>query len=72
MKKGVHIMIASLLVVLVGCESKGSEVSELPEVNDENCLHENMKKMTPGETRNEFASLCLRRFNFKPSERKEW
>jgi len=73
-KKAVTIATALLLLSLAGCESRESEVSEkqLPEVNDENCLPENIAKVTPDNAREQFASLCLRRSNFKPSEKKEW
>ena len=63
-----------LLILLSGCESKESEVSEkqLPEVNDQNCLPERIAKVTPDDAREQFASLCLRRSTFKPSEKKGW
>jgi len=73
-KKAVTIAIVLLLTSLAGCEAKESETSEkpLPEVNDENCLPENVAKVAPDDAREQFSSLCLRRSNFKPSEKKEW
>lgn len=74
MKKPATIAIAILLIALAGCDSKAPEVKEkpLPEVNDQNCLPENIAKVTPEDAREQFASLCLRRGTFKPSEKKEW
>lgn len=74
MKKTVAIAMVMLLTTLAGCESKEPEVDEqpLPEVNDQNCLPENIAKVIPDDVRERFASLCLRRSSFKPSEIKEW
>jgi entry exclusion lipoprotein TrbK len=58
MKKPATIAMVLLLTSLAGCESKESEVSEkpLPEVNDENCLPENVAKVTPDDAREQFVS----------------
>ena len=74
MKKPATIAIVMLLIVLAGFDSKAPEVKEkpLPEVNNQNCLPENIAKVTPDDAREQFASLCLHRGSFKPSEKKEW
>ena len=50
------------------CETK----KQLPAVNDENCKTENLKKIEDKETRQQLASLCIRRGTFKPSPKREW
>lgn len=46
-------------IVMAGCESE--EETEIPEVNDENCLLENIKKLPNKSTRQELAGECSRR-----------
>lgn len=74
MRKSVYVAVVLLLALLAGCDPKASEVDDpqLPEVNDENCLPENIAKITPSDAREQFRSMCFRRGSFKPSEQKEW
>ena len=74
MKITTIIAMVMLYTTLAGCESKESKLDEkpLPEVNDQNCLPDNIAKLTPDNAREQFASLCLRRSSFNASEKKEW
>jgi entry exclusion lipoprotein TrbK len=44
----------------------------IPEVNDENCMTENIKKIEDKEAREAFAGLCIRRGSFVASPKKAW
>lgn len=59
-----------VMLTLSGCDSPAPEVA-LPEVNDENCKHENIVKLDKS-VQKEFSSLCLRRGDFVPSKPKTW
>ncbi len=66
-----RLFLVSILAFLTGCWE-----SDMPEVNEQNCLMENIKKLDE-EIKQEFASKCLRRVNtrageFKESPQKEW
>ena len=59
------------LVWLTAC-SPNETKKQLPVVNDENCKTENLKKIEDKETRQELASLCIRRGTSKASPKREW
>ena len=72
-----YMAIATVLVALIyGCSN--DEATSTPaqtktlEVNDENCLQENIKKIENKQAREEFAGLCIRRGSFVPSPKKSW
>lgn len=52
----IQIALAVAALCLFGCNKK-----PLPEVNNENCTIENIKKIKDKESRQEFSSLCFRR-----------
>jgi entry exclusion lipoprotein TrbK len=57
---------------LVGCSDE-TENYTMPEVNNENCRHENVAKLEPTDLREKFASLCLKRNKLRPTENpKSW
>ena len=59
-------------ILISGC-SEGPVEIILPEVNDENCRHENVMKIEQEELRQRFASMCLRRNPFQFTEKpKKW
>lgn len=57
------------LAATVACSPK-PELQTMPELNDENCIHENIQKLTDKAMQQEFAGKCLRRGSFTPSPRK--
>lgn len=60
------------LLGLAACSEQPEEFT-MPEVNNENCRHENVMKMEPKELRQKFASLCLRRNAIQSSDKpKTW
>ncbi len=59
------------IVALSGCSDEPKQFT-MPEVNNENCKHENVMKMEPDSLRQKFASLCLRRNSYKPGDKKTW
>jgi entry exclusion lipoprotein TrbK len=63
---------AALAFGLVTACSPNEPKKQLPAVNDENCKTENLKKIQDKETREELASLCIRRRTVKPSPKREW
>lgn len=71
--KALSLVSAALVVALVaGCDNKQATVP-MPEVNDENCKHENIVKIENKGVQQAFSSLCLRRGGeFKPSPKREW
>ncbi len=71
--KSLSLVSAALVVVLVAsCDNKPATAS-MPEVNDENCKHENIAKIENKGVQQSFSSLCLRRGGeFKPSPKREW
>jgi entry exclusion lipoprotein TrbK len=62
---------ALALVWMTAC-SPSETKKELPAVNDVNCKTANLKRMEDKETRQEFASLCIRRGTFKAGPKREW
>jgi entry exclusion lipoprotein TrbK len=50
------LLLAFLFIGLAGCGK-----SELPEVNDENCKRDNIKKIKDDELRKKFATDCFYR-----------
>lgn len=62
--------IVVLLLSVISMATMASD-GELPEVNEENCKHENIKQL-PEHIQLEFSALCLRRGEFVPSEPKAW
>jgi entry exclusion lipoprotein TrbK len=62
------------LLMIAGCESNVSdaEVSQIPEANGGNCLPEKVAELRTQDQRERMSSLCLRRSNFKASERRQW
>jgi entry exclusion lipoprotein TrbK len=71
-----NLALAILLGILISACSKETpstpKTSVLPEVNDENCKTENIKKIENKEVREKFADLCIRGNIFKPSPKKSW
>lgn len=67
------VITALATTLLAGCDSRKESVVEksVPAVNDENCMPENIAKIDEA-IREKFASACLRRGSFQPSERKAW
>lgn len=65
-------VLATLIAALFGGCSPESSKKEMPIVNDENCKTENIAKIEDKTIREQFASMCFRRSNFKPSPKKEW
>ena len=63
---------AVLALVLVTACSPNETKKPLPAVNDENCKAENLKRMEDKETRQELASLCIRRGTSKASPKRDW
>lgn len=57
--KNVLIPVTTAIILMAGCESE--EETEIPEVNDKNCLLENIKKLPNKSTRQELAGECSRR-----------
>jgi entry exclusion lipoprotein TrbK len=66
-----RLLSAAALGLLMAC-SRDPAKKQLPAVNDENCKTENLERMDDKETRQELASLCIRRGTFKPSSKREW
>jgi len=68
--------LVTLLTVLISAcstETPGTaNTAAIPEVNDENCMTENIKKIEDKETREAFAGLCIRRGTFVASPKKSW
>lgn len=54
--------VASAAILMSGCFDEA-----MPEVNDTNCLVENIKKIEDRTMQQEFSSKCLRRGGFKES-----
>lgn len=73
MKANKALTVAALVAALVaGCDNEPAKQA-IPEVNDENCKHENIAKIADKGMQQEFSSLCLRRGgDFKPSPKREW
>ena len=64
---------ATLLAALFSACSPDTSRKEMPTVNDENCKPEKIAQIEDKESREQFASACLRRGpGFKPSPKKEW
>ncbi|EBX9589645.1 TPA: entry exclusion lipoprotein TrbK [Escherichia coli] len=64
--------VALVAALAAGCDNKPA-MSAMPEVNDQNCKHENIAKIADQGTQQAFSSLCLRRGgDFKPSPKREW
>lgn len=66
------IALAASMAALVSACSPDAQKEKIPAVNDENCRHESIAKIKNKGTREEFASMCLRRGEFKPSPEKKW
>lgn len=64
---------ALAMALLAGCDNPKEPVTQtdMPAVNDENCTPEYLAKVDKS-IRDRFASACLRRGSFQPSERKTW
>jgi entry exclusion lipoprotein TrbK len=62
------------LLLIAGCGSKvaETEVTQLPEVNTENCLPEKVAELKTQAAREKFSGLCLRQSRFKASEDRAW
>ena len=62
------------LLLIAGCGSNVSdaEVSQMPEVNTENCLLEKISELPTQDQRERMSSLCLRSSKFKESEPRQW
>ena len=71
-KRHRSLIVLALAIACVTACSPNETRKQLPAVNDENCKTENLKKMEDKETRQELASLCIRRGTFKPSPKREW
>ena len=74
MNKTSVLMLAALVMTLVaGCDNN-PVAQAAPEVNDENCLIENIKKIEDKTTRERFAGQCSRRpVGLAPTEKpKNW
>ena len=71
--QALSLVVAALVAVMVaGCDNKPA-TSVMPEVNDENCKHENIASIKDRGTQQAFSSMCLRRGGeFKPSPKREW
>lgn len=53
---------------IVGCDATDSvSLSQIPEVNDENCKTENIAKIVDEEIREKFFLLCKKRPNGAPT-----
>ena len=59
------------LAATAACSPKPG-LQTMPEVNDENCIHENIQKLTDKAMQQEFAGKCLRRGTFTPSPPRKW
>lgn len=68
----VAIALAASMAALVSACSPDAQKEEMPAVNDENCRHEIIAEIKDKSTREEFATMCLRRGEFKPSPEKKW
>ena len=66
-KKLIFVVISLLAVLFTGCD----KTPVMPEVNDENCRFELIKKLDKS-IQQEFSSKCFRRGEFKPSIPKSW
>lgn len=62
------------LLLLVGCGSKvtETEVTQLPEVNIDNCLPDKVAALRTQDQREQMSSLCLRSASFTESETRQW
>ncbi len=67
-----NVMVAYVFASLTtGCLDHSPSVAQLPEVNDENCKHENVLKL-PEDMRKKMGSACFRRSKFVPSTSNNW
>ena len=72
-KRPALLTLAALVATLISACSPETPKNEMPVVSDENCKPENIAKVEDKETREQFASACLRRGpGFQPSPKKEW
>ena len=71
-KQLLFLALAALTAALFGGCSLESSQKEMPVVNDENCEPENIAKIEDKVMREQFASMCFRRSNFRPSPKKGW
>lgn len=55
------ILFSGVTLQLSGCFDSEPEVTELPEVNNQNCKPAEIAKVTPDSARQQFAGLCSRR-----------
>jgi len=68
-----NLFLLVVLSALASACSKDSPTQDMPEINDENCKPEIIKKITDKGTQQEFASKCLHRSGgFQPSKKREW
>lgn len=72
-KTNVRMLAALVMALVAGCDNKPI-TKAMPEVNDENCLIENIKKIEDKATREQFAGQCSRRpAGIAPTEKpKNW
>jgi entry exclusion lipoprotein TrbK len=63
--------VAAIAVIVSAC-SRNTATAEMPTVNDNNCNAKKIAKIGGKDAREQFASLCLRRGEFKPSQKREW
>jgi entry exclusion lipoprotein TrbK len=64
------IVAAALAAFVAGCDVESvpqEALQEMPEVNDENCKFENIKKIEGKGIQQEFSGKCLRRGSFQTS-----
>jgi entry exclusion lipoprotein TrbK len=68
-----NLFLLVVLSALASACSKDIPTQDMPEVNDENCKPEIIKKINDKGTQQEFASKCLHRSGgFQPSKKREW
>jgi len=75
------LIIISVIVITISVSAffiirstKEPEPVAMPELNEENCRHENVMKIPDKEIRQDFSSLCLRLggARYKPSTPMNW
>lgn len=68
-------LVTLLMALMSACSTEPPSTpnaAAIPEVNDENCMTENIKKIEDKEAREAFAGLCIRRGSFVASPKKAW
>jgi entry exclusion lipoprotein TrbK len=67
----VLLALTSLTLVVSAC-SRTASTTEMPVVSGENCKADRIARIGDQGTRERFQSLCLRRGEFKPSQKRDW